>query len=183
MNSLDPVTIYITDSCIYDLNDECMKATIASFEVLSGGVEGSGFYCAHEPQIVLHLRNIKPSVKYVGADLDPNHDEEADIVKCAVDSVLQYLHKNNCVGKDFVTFQSRRGGYLTQDLKVSELSLITFDQKPPPTSFCLNFSEGIISRSYAYLGEGKLCLFLNDSSRNTLCKLDATLAELFFRKL
>ena len=102
-----------------------------------------------------------------GGDIKFDQDKQADVVMCAVDSVLQYLHKNNCVGKDFVTFQSRRGGYLTNDLKVSNLSFITFDQKLK-TSFCLNFNEGIISRSYAYLDEGKLCLFLNDPSINTL---------------
>ncbi len=182
MNALDQVTIYITDSCVYDKNDECMKATIISFEVLLGDVESSGFYCAGEPQIVLHLRDVKPDVKYVGDDVECSQDKQADVVMCAVDSVLQYLHKKNCVGKDFVTFQSRRGGYLTNDLKVSNLSFITFDQSPP-SSFCLNFNEGIISRTYAYLDESKLCLFLNDSSRNTLNKIDATLAELFPRKL
>ena len=105
MNALDQVTLYITDSCVYDQNDECMKAIIASFEVLLGGVERSVFYCANEPQVVLHLRNIKPAVNYVGIDIDCDQDSEADVVMCAVGSVLQYLNKNNCVGKDFVTFQ------------------------------------------------------------------------------
>lgn len=182
MNALDQVTIYLADSCVYDRDDECMKATIVSFEIVLDGQAGSGFYCASEPQVVLHLRNIKPSVKYLGVDIECNRDKDTDVVMSAVDSVLQYLHKKNCVGKDSVTFQSRRGGYLTQDLQVSNLICITFDQKPP-SSFCLNFKEGIISRTYAYLDEGKLCLFLNDSSKNTLNKIDAALAELFPRKL
>lgn len=164
----------------YDRGDECMKAAIASFEI-SGNPQGSNFHCGNEPQIVLHLRNFSGAVKYAmedGTEIDFEGDKEADVVACAAESVLRALHKEQCVGKNVVSFQSRRGDYTTEDLKISGLIFICLNQDTS-SSFSLNFTDGTISRAYAYLNERKLCLFLNDTSQETLFKIDRILKTLF----
>lgn len=191
MNSLgatDQVIIFVKKNGSeitekYDRDDVCMKAAIASFEILSSNTQGSDFLCVKEPKIVLRLREFSTAVKYAiedGTVVDFEGDKEADVVACAVESVLQVLHKGQCVGKDIVSFQSRRGEYFTNDLKISGISFIILNQNIR-SSFSLNFKEGIISRTYAYLEERKLCLFLNDISSDTLGKIDGMLTKLFPR--
>lgn len=189
MNTLgatDQIIIFVrkNDSEIaekYDRDDVCMKAAVASFEILARNTQGSDCRCGKEPQIVLRLRDFSTAVKYAmedGTVVDFEYDKEADVVACAVESVLQFLHKSQCVGKDIVSFQSRRGTYATNDLKISGLSIIHLNPNSG-SSFSLNFKEGIISRTYAYLEERKLCLFLNDISSDTLGKIEGILTELF----
>ncbi len=160
----------------YDRDDVCMKASIASFEILLSNPQGSDFDCGKEPQIVLHLRNFKGPIKYAtedGTSIDYTGDQEADVVACAVESVLRLLHEGQCVGKNVISFQSRRGKQL------SGLRFIVLNPNSPHHS--LNFKAGIISRTYAYLDERKLCLFLNDKSSDTLGKIGGILTKLFTR--
>ncbi len=167
----------------YDRDDVCMKAVIASFEILSSNTQSSDFFCSKEPQIVLHLRDFSTDVKYAVEDgtlVDFEGDKEADVIACAVESVLQVLHKGQCVGKDLVSFQSRRGGYFSNDLKISSIGFIILNQNIR-SSLSLNCNEGIISRTYAYLDERKLCLFLNDISIDKLGEIDGLLTKLFPR--
>ncbi len=155
---------------VFDQDDACMKAAIASFEILRGSPQA----------IALHLRELSPTVIYASEDgtkVDFENDKEASISACAAKSVLKVLHSNGCVGKDVVTFQSRRGdlGTIPSDIAVINLN----DNIRPP--FSIKFGEGIISHTYAYLSERKLCLFFNNISPDTLNKIDGILAGMFPR--
>lgn len=190
MNRLEigqPLNIFvkIKDTKIiekYDLEDRCMKAAISSFEIILDHAEGSIFGGSNEPQILFHLKEFPTVVNYVredGAIIDVEGDKEADVVACAAESILKILHKCDCVGKKVITFQSRRGEYLKDNLRISALSLIVLDEKIK--SYSLNMAKGVISRAYAYLEERKFCLFLNDTSASTINKLIGILIKFFPR--
>jgi hypothetical protein len=183
---LKSVTIFVKgqnqDVSLYDRDDQCMKTIVASFEILN--TKGTG-YCSGGPQIVLQLRDISIGVKYVkedGTEIDQKGDREGDIVAMAVESVLKHLSKAGCVGKDVVTYQSRRGSHHTGDIEVSDIFSIVLNPDAK-ASFSLNFREGIVSRTYAYLTERRACIFLNDLKPDILKRMDDVLSKLFPRKL
>lgn len=166
----------------YDREDQCMKTIVDSFEILNSN-DTSGHYISG-CQIVLHLRNITISAKYVkedGSEIDYRGDQETDIVGLAVESVLKHLYKADCVCKDAVTFQSRCGSYQSGDIKISGISAIVCNPKAS-SSYSINSREGIVSHSYAYLKERRACIFLNNPKPDILKKIDAVLAKLLLRK-
>jgi len=103
-------------------------------------------------------------------------DKERIAVACAIESVLKHLHAAGCVGKNYVAFQSRRGTYEAGDIEVSGLLHLTFGNQIP--FFTMNFEEGIVANSYAYLTERKVSLFLNTSDPETLQKIHNVLKVL-----
>lgn len=166
----------------YDREDQCMKTIVDSFEILNSK-DTSGNYIIGW-QIVLHLRNITISAKYVKeevSEIDSRDDQETDIVCLAVESVLKHLYKADCVCKDAVTFQSRYGSHQSGDIKISGISLIVLNPNES-SSYSINMRKGIVSHSYAYLKERRACIFLNNPKPDILKKIDAVLAKLLLRK-
>ena len=164
---------------IYDKDDQCMKATIASFEIFSNH---GPIYYMDGPQVVLHLREFSENVQYTtqdGTEIEGSPDKEIDTLYLAIKSVLTYLHAAGCVGKDTVTFQLRRGSRDHGDLFISSLFFITLGNK---LDFSIaNHKQGIISRTYAFMNANRLCMYLNDTTPATLEKLDTVLAKHFPR--
>ncbi len=183
---MDQITLYDNGPTsplpFSDRDDACMKASISSFEILRGSKGNPDFTCTNEPQVVLHLRKFTKTISYVkedGTSVDYKGDKEFYFLICAVNSVLLNLYSNGCVGKDIVSFQARRGVYLEgKDPEISPPYLIFLNQNiqfPIKTTF----KEGIISRSYAYTTERRLCLFLNDTSKEVVDKIEGILIKLF----
>lgn len=179
-------TIYILskeDLIPYDLNDQCMRVFFASFEIL--GQMGDPF---GGPRIEFQLRPFTKPIMFINhlgkTGLPPaNFDHEGLVMQLAVESVLKHLKNAGCVGKDQMSFQYRRGNTITHD-NPSKIFLIPL---APNVSTIFNgnafldmLGQGIISRTYAYLNQRKVCFFLNDNQPATLAKIHAVLNPLFF---
>lgn len=179
---MNPVTIYVerngNDFSANDKEDQCMKTAVASYQI-STGIEDSDGYLGGN-MVVLHLREFTYPVKYVdnkGSEVSPCHtDKEIDVTAMATESVLKKLKAANCVDKDLITFQARRGMHPNVD--VTGIMSITVGDGP----YFMNF-RGIVTHTYAYLSERKICLFLDQNiTRDTVKKIDEALSRLFPKK-
>ncbi len=154
-----------------DPDNACMKIAVVAFEILTQVEPKTGFIGG--PRIVLHLKQ----------DLRNSQLNEGDLIGLAAASVLKILHRENCVGKDALTYQYRIGPYNPDSSNVSEINSIGLKRHSLSQLDQLQRSrEGIISHSYAYVTERQLCLFLNNTNSETLKKIEEVLVKHFPKK-
>lgn len=180
-NNAEQIRLYVDEKeQITDVQDQCMKASVGSFEIFNN-LDTPGNYLGG-PQVVLHLKDFTADIKFVtknDAEVDRKEDKEIICVLLAAESVLKHLNQAQCVGKDSLTFQARRGKLSDSDYLISGLFGICFTESD---SYSLNFKQGIISHSYAYLSERRLCLFLNQSHPEILKRIEDVLVKFFPKK-
>lgn len=180
-----PLYIKSEGNTIYSISDtdhDCMKVAVASFEILiltqvaprSNGPIGRS-------RVVLHLQ---PKFDFEKLDMRYEaNDREADVIGLTAASVLKFLHEADCVGKDALTFQYRRGSTESADYTCSNICSIGLKKNSQSRGEqLLRAGEGIISHAYAYIEERELCLFLNTTESEILQKIEAVLVQHFPKK-
>lgn len=106
------------------------------------------------------------------------------MIALAATSVLKYLYQADCVGKDVLTFQHRRGPFKPETSNCSPINSIGLKaNRQNQLEQVQRYGEGIISHTYAYIEERQLCLFLNKTDSETLKKIEAVLVKHFPKKV
>lgn len=181
-SAISDITIFVSMSegsiSKLDKDETCMKAIIASYAII---VKPSDWNLL-ESKVVLHLRELNATVHYkeeTNVSFGNKYDRKVDVVALAAESVLKRLDQADCVGKAVVAFQWNYGH--------DSSPLCNLLLRPNTSSLSVlesisNMNQGIISHAYAYLNKREICLFLRDTSQETVEKIDQALAELFPRK-
>ncbi|CDZ81274.1 hypothetical protein BN1013_01809 [Candidatus Rubidus massiliensis] len=164
------------------------------FEILAGNPSGNFLVNENLPRIVFHLKDLKQKkIIYVKKDSKVHPGKKRLVKKVilksfekieqqrllsilgSVGAILANLHHNQCVGKPLVAIQWRVGQHNKNNLRISPLIPIILEELSG--SVTTSFSEGIISHSYAYLTERKVCLFLNEYTDELVKRLETILAN------
>lgn len=177
------IDIYINSTTIHDKDDACMNAIIDSF--YQGDIYNTnhpGLYIQGQ-QAVFDLANLDLfDINFIGeADIIPvDTDKEFILTCCAVESILKKLYANDCVKKDAVNFQARRGNHFDGNLEISRITTIMLNpDKSEDDEIDMSFKKGLISHTYAYLEEKRICIFFNPMSQQQNNTIKSILNSLF----
>lgn len=163
-----------------DPNETCMKSCIISYKIIRE-------HFITPMRIEFKLRdlnaiNLKVSCEDGTFKLNPEN-KDFYMAALAVDSILKHLYLSGCTSKHQFSFQARRGSIYDTDSWVSDISSINILPKEFKHDDILTtinqFENDTISRTYAYLSQNRLCIFLNDLSDSQLEKISTVLNPLF----
>lgn len=175
----------------HDEDDSCMKGIIESFNMGNFCINSDRFFHIPGHQAVFHLANLDSiGINYISdtnaIDVDLMALEFSRrlgkgfvFTACAIESLLKKLHENDCVGKNEVMFQSRKGSIFDKDQKLT--GPITISLGPDPQEPARGYSQrdGFISHTYAYLDDEKLCIFFNPMTQEKENNIKSVLKSLF----
>jgi hypothetical protein len=156
-----PIDIYFKDEnddqSFYDKDDACMHAAVRDYT--AGTVETNSPFHLSGPQVILFLNDFKNiNLRLHTSNSTTCSDEEKHLilVKCAMQSILSKLANNGYIEKSNLLLQVRPRGTLGGPFFCMELN-------PDQQSCPLMSRDTIITHTYAYLSDGRMCIFLNKS--------------------
>lgn len=183
----------------HDTDNQCMKTIIDSYsigEMPIGNKLDEGLYL-QQLHAELNLKNMDAIKLNIITKYDLSKikiDKDFILTKCAMESVLKELHKQNCINNDGVFFQFRPANYgFDSDAKISPLNcLIANPKKSIRDEVKISLKKNTVSNTYVYMQERKLCIFLNSAileqtnffmrylqPRSTLNEIQKVLGQLF----